>query len=65
MKTIWKVLAWVFFLCGLVAYLTAWMEVFTGSVILGMTSTVLFYDAISTGIFSIFSLAWGSLSTKK
>lgn len=64
MKTTWKVLAWVFLLCGVGSYLLAWIEVFTGTVFLGMQTNVLFYDAIATGIFGIFFLAWGSLSAK-
>ncbi len=62
MKIIWKVLAWIFVACGLLAYLAAWYDLFFGVKILGMAPEYMFYDAISTGIFGLFFLVWGKFS---
>lgn len=62
MKTIWKMLAWIFAACGLVAYLSAWGEVWFGWKMWRANSEVLFADAVVTGIFAIFFLIWGKFT---
>lgn len=62
MKAIWKVLAWIFAACGLVAYVSAWGEVWFDWKMWHANSEVLFADSIVTGIFAIFFLAWGKFS---
>lgn len=59
MKPIWKVLAWLFVACGLFAYLSAWANLWFGWKLWRVAPEYLFYDAIATGIFALFFLAWG------
>lgn len=65
MKTFWKVLAWIFIACGLLAYLSAWGNLWFGWKMWKATPEELFFDAISTGIFALFFLGWGKLSSEK
>ena len=64
MKTTWKVLAWIFVACGILAYLSAWGNMWFGWSLWGVAPEYLFYDAIATGIFALFFLVWGKLSTE-
>lgn len=65
MKTIWKVLAWIFAACGLITYLSAWGEIWLGWKMWGAAPDALFADAIATGIFALFFLVWGKVSAKE
>ncbi len=60
MKMLWKVLAWVFVICGVAAYIVGWIALFTQTTVLGMPTEFWFYDAIATGIFGIFFLMYGT-----
>jgi hypothetical protein len=64
MKTVWKALAWIFALCGIGAYLLAWGDIWIGKKPWGAGPEALFADAIATGIFALFFLAWGALSAR-
>ncbi len=59
MKPIWKVLAWLFAACGILAYLSAWGNMWFGWTAWGSSAQALFGDAIATGIFAVFFLVWG------
>lgn len=65
MKTIWKVLAWLFAACGLFAYLLAWGELWFGWHLLRAAPEYLFDDAIATAVFAIFFLIWGRYGEEK
>lgn len=58
MNTIWTVLAWLFAVCGLAAYLSAWGTVWFGWNLWRASSDTLFLDAIATALFALFFLAW-------
>ena len=64
MKTLWKVLAWIFIICGLLAYSVGWIALFTKSVIWNIPTEFWFYDAIATGIIGLFFLIY-SVHSKK
>ena len=64
MKTIWKVLAWIFVICGLITYATGWIALFTKSVIWNIPIEFWFYNAISAGIIGLFFLIY-SIHNKK
>ncbi len=59
MKSIWTVLTWVFAVCGLAAYLSAWSNMWFGWDLWRASPETLFLDAIATGIFALFFLACG------
>lgn len=61
MKLLWKVLAWLAALCGIGAYLAGWTALLLGTQ-LWVPTEFWFYDAVATGVFAIFFLAWGALS---
>ena len=59
MKPIWKVFAWLFAACGILAYLSAWGNIWFGWNLWGTSAQYLFDDAMATGMFAIFFLVWG------
>ena len=63
MKQVWNLLAWLFAGCGIIAYVSAWADMWFHLNLWGVTSQTLFSDAVATGIFAIFFLAWGRLHT--
>ncbi len=65
MKPVWKWFAWILVLCGILAYFVGWIGVLARTTFWGIPNEILFYDAIATGIFGLFFLAWGMLSEKK
>ncbi len=65
MKIIWKVLAWLFAACGILAYLSAWGNLWFGWHLWGVAPEYLFDDAVATGIFAIFFLTWGRYGEEK
>lgn len=62
MRPIWKVLAWIFAACGILAYLFAWGNMWFGWTAWGSSAQGLLEDAIATGIFALFFLVWGKYS---
>ncbi|MBI4439501.1 hypothetical protein HY638_00855 [Candidatus Woesearchaeota archaeon] len=63
MKTLWKVLAWIAAICGLIAYSVGWLALMTSEI--WVPTQYWFYDAISAGIFALFFLIYGAHSGKK
>ena len=63
-KTLFKVLAWIFIICGILAYSIGWINLFTKSVIWDIPTEFWFYDAISAGIMGLFFLIY-SVHSKK
>ena len=61
MKPIWKILAWISAVCGLTAYLVGWAALTTKSA-LWIPTEFWFYDAVATGVFSLFFLIYGAHS---
>ena len=49
-------LAWIFVVCGLLAYIVGWAALLTKTTIWNMPTEFWFYDAMSTGIFGLFFL---------
>jgi len=64
MKTIWKVIAWIFIACGLIAYSIGWVALLTKSVFRNIPTEFWFYDAVATGIFGIFFFIYAVRSNK-
>jgi hypothetical protein len=58
-KSLWKILAWVFATCGLLAFFSAWGNLWFGWKLWAASPELLFYDAIAGGLFALFFLAWG------
>ncbi len=52
-RRLWKVVAWVFALCGIVAYVTGWIALMNET-IYWVATEYWFYDAITAGIFAVF-----------
>ncbi len=50
---LWKVLAWIFALCGFTAYLIGWVAL-TNRVEYFIPTEFWFYDAIAAGVFALF-----------
>ncbi len=65
MKTLWKVLAWVFVICGILAYLIGWTALLTGSVYWNIPTEFWFYDTVATGIIGLFFLIYSVHSKNK
>ena len=53
-----KIIAWLFVLCGFVSYLAAWVNTFTKTSLFGIDTTVYFYDAMTAVLFGLFFLLW-------
>ncbi|MEK6858250.1 MAG: hypothetical protein AABX39_06710 [Nanoarchaeota archaeon] len=62
MKTIWKILTWIFAICGLAAYSIGWLALLTTTI--WVPTEFWFYDAITAGVFAIFFLLYGTLGKK-
>lgn len=58
MKTLWKIIAWLFIVCGLLTYLIGWFALFTELLIWNIPTEFWFYDAVAVGIFGIFFLIY-------
>ncbi len=58
MKTLWKVFAWISVICGLLAYFTGWVALFTRSVFWNIPTEFWFYDSVAAGIFAVFFLIY-------
>lgn len=65
MRTIWKVLAWISIICGLLAYGMGWIALFSNTVFWNIQTQFWFYDAIAAGIFGLFFVIYGAHSAKK
>lgn len=65
MKQIWKILSWVFVVCGMVAYLLGWFAVFTKTALWGVRPEFWFYDGIAAALFGIFFLLYGVLTREE
>lgn len=52
-RTLWKALAWVFALCGIVAYITGWIALMNETAY-WVPTEYWFYDAVTAGIFAVF-----------
>ncbi len=52
-RILWKVLAWVFALCGMAAYLTGWVALMNNTSY-WVPTEYWFYDAIAAGVFAVF-----------
>lgn len=52
-KRLWKVIAWVFALCGMAAYVTGWLALMKENT-LWVPTEFWFYDALVAGIFAVF-----------
>ncbi len=52
-RKLWKVLAWVFALCGMAAYITGWIALLN-NMTYWVPTEYWFYDAITAGIFAVF-----------
>ncbi|HIH15311.1 MAG TPA: hypothetical protein HA360_00260 [Nanoarchaeota archaeon] len=65
MRTLWKILAWVSLLCGLLTFLTAWISLMLGKNIFGIAPEFYFFDAIGAVLFAIFFLIWGKTEEGK
>lgn len=52
-RRLWQVLAWLFVLCGLLAYGWGWTALLNGTTYWFPTE-FWFYDAIATGVFAVF-----------
>jgi len=65
MKTLWKIIAWVSIICGLVSYFIAWGVMFTGSVLWDVPTEFWFYDAIAASIFGVFFLVYAIYTDRK
>ena len=63
-KILFKVFAWIFVACGLLAYLIGWVALFSGRTYWNISNEFWFYDAIATGIFGLFLLIY-SVHMKK
>ena len=57
-KILFKVLAWIFVICGILAYFMGWVALLTGKVYWNIPTEFWFYDAISTGIIGLFFLIY-------
>ncbi len=57
---VWKVLAWIFVVCGLLAYFIGWGALLFKFTVFGIGTEFWFYDAIATGIFGLFFLAYSN-----
>ena len=64
MKIIWKVLAWISMICGLLAYGVGWIELLSNITIWNIQTQFWFYDAIAAGIFALFFVIYGVHSAK-
>lgn len=62
---IYKFLAWISIICGLVTYFIGWIALLSRSVIWNIPTEFWFYDAISAGIFSIFFLLYAGFNNRK
>lgn len=65
MNPLWKIIAWISIICGLITYLIGWVVLFSRSVIWGIPVEFWFYDAIAAGIFGLFFLIYAAHSGKK
>lgn len=65
MQMVWKVLAWISIICGLIAYFVGWAVLTTKVVIWDVPTEFWFYDAIAAGIFALFFLIYSVHSEKK
>lgn len=63
-KTLWKVLAWLSIICGLLAYSIGWIALLNGTVYWNIPNEFWFYDSIAAGIFAVFFLIY-SVHSKK
>ncbi len=58
MKNKFTLLAWIFFICGLLAYLIGWIALLMNKTFWNVPTEFWFYDAITTGIFGLFFLIY-------
>ena len=52
-------------MCGIVAYLSAWGNLWFGWNMWGVAPQYLFDDAVATGVFALFFLVWGKVGVEK
>lgn len=57
-KLIWEIFAWISIICGLLAYLTGWIALFSERVIWNIPTEFWFYDSVAAGIFGLFFLVY-------
>jgi hypothetical protein len=65
LKNIWKTIAWLFIICGIICFFIGWIGAITNSNILGIDTNMYFYDAIATGIFGLYFLLYAIHSEGK
>ena len=61
MRKVWKIIAWISIVCGLVAYIIGWIALLKNTSIL-IPTEFWFYDAIAAAMFGVFFLIYSAHS---
>ncbi len=65
LKTLWKIIAWIGLVCGLVSYFAGWAALFTKAVLWGIPTEFWFYDAIASWVFAVFFLVYAAYADRE
>lgn len=62
---IWKFLAWISIVCGIITYFVGWIALLSRSIIWGIQTEFWFYDSVAAGIFGLFFLLYAPYGRKE